>query len=120
MLHRAWIAREAPLARCPLSACRRSQTCRHDTDADPCRRLHQTQDAMRYELARKLQRWTAAVKRRDPEGKNFAAEGSPEFERRIKILYDGLRAADRAHSAAEMAARKPAKAKKPATTPSGG
>ena len=56
MLHPAWIAREAPLAQCPLAACRRSKQRRHSTDNDPSRRLHQTMHPARTELADMLDR----------------------------------------------------------------
>lgn len=115
MLHPNWIEREAPLPRCPLARCRRSATCHHATDEDPCRRLHQTKDEMRNTLARKLEKLTAEAVARDPEGKNAVPEGSPEHERRYKLLYDLLRARDEANSATEMAeiaARKAAKKRK--------
>ena len=103
MLHPAWIEREAPLPRCPLARCRRSATCHHSTDDDPCRRRHQTKDEMRTELARYLDKLSAEATARDPEGRNFAPEGSPEQLRRLKLLYDLLRARDEAHCAAKMA-----------------
>ena len=62
-----------------------------------------------------LAAWEVA---RDPEGKNAVPAGSPEHERRYKLLYDLLRARDEANSATEMAeiaARKAAQKKqKPA------
>jgi len=117
MLHGAWIEREAPLARCPLNACRRGGACRHTTDQDPCRRLHETKDALRIKLANKFARRAKAARRRDPEGRNSAAPGTPEFERRLKLIYETVRAADQANSAremAEIAARKKQR-KKPAS-----
>lgn len=114
MLHGAWIEREAPLARCPLNACNRSGACRHPTDQDPCRRLYETKEAMRLALARKLAGLARAARRRDPEVRNYAAPGTPEFERRLKLIYEAVRAADAAHCAAEAAERRRAK-KKPAS-----
>ena len=118
MLHPNWIERGAPLPRCPLARCRRSATCHFPTDDNPCRRLHQTKDEMRVELARYLEKLTAEAVARDPEGKNAVPPGSPEHERRYKLLYDLLRARDEANSATEMAeiaARKVAQKKqKPA------
>lgn len=96
MLHPAWIAREAPLAQCPLAACRRSKQCRHSTDNDPCRRLHETMNAARNELAVKLERMKRDMLAKQPPGvSHYAPEGSPEFERRMKRLYDWLRIADK-------------------------
>ena len=119
MLHPNWIEREAPLPRCPLPRCRRSATCHFPTDANPCRRLHQTKDEMRNALAEKLERMANEAAARDPEGKHFAPEGSPEQLRRLKMIYDMVRAADQANSAremAEIAARKKAmKTQKPAS-----
>lgn len=120
MLHPAWVAREAPLARCPLGACRRSHTCRHPGDADPCRRLHETKEAMRSTLADKLENMAAQARRRDPHGMNFAAEGTPEFEERMKFLYESVRAADEANCAAQKAAAQAQKNKKPVTPRAGG
>ena len=114
MLHPAWTEREAPLPRCPLARCRHSGTCHHSTDDNPCRRLHQTKDEMRTELARYLNKLTAQARARDPQGRNVAPEGSPEQQRRLKELYDLLRARDEANSATEMAeiaARKKAQKK---------
>jgi hypothetical protein len=108
MLNRAWVEREAPLARCPLNSCRRTGTCTHSTETDPCRRLHETRDALYIRLAGKLRRMAAEAERRDPEGKNFAAEGTPEFERRLRFLYDDLRDSeneDYARKLREAAAR---------------
>ena len=62
MLNRAWMEREAPLARCPLPACRRSGTCRHNTPTDPCRRTHQTRDALYNSIADKLDRMAVKLK----------------------------------------------------------
>ena len=119
MLHPRWIEREAPLPRCPLARCRRSATCHHSTDDDPCRRLHQTKDEMRNELARYLARLTAEAAARDPQGKNYAPPGSPEQLRRLKLIYDTLRERDAAYcaqQAAERAAREKAlKKQKPAS-----
>ena len=114
MLHPAWIEREAPLPRCPLARCRRSATCHHSTDDNPCRRLHETKDAMRMALAAKLRRLCKEAEARDPEGKNYAPPGSPEQLRRIKIIYDMVRAADEANSANEMAKLAARKKPKPA------
>ncbi|WP_374330783.1 hypothetical protein [Aestuariivirga sp.] len=116
MKMRYWVERPA-LERCPLSTCRRSGTCRHNTPADPCRRTHQTRDAMYNSIANTLDRLTAEAKRRDPEGKNFAPEGSPEFERRYSALYRALREREEDASAAGMAERATRRApkEKPAT-----
>lgn len=111
MKTRAWVERP-PLQRCPLAPCRRSGTCCHNTPTDPCRRTHQTRDAFYNAIAEKIERMTAEARRRDPVGKNFAAEGSPEFERRYTALYRAFRERDEASSAA--------KSEKPATAPSGG
>jgi hypothetical protein len=94
MLNAAWIEREAPLDQCPLAACRRSKTCHYPTDRNPCRRLHETKEEMRMELAAKLEALTAEARRRDPEGKNWVPDGSPEHERRLKILKQMLWQAD--------------------------
>ena len=118
MLHPNWIEREAPLPRCPLARCRRSATCHFPTDANPCRRLHETKDEMRDKLSEKLERICAEAVARDPEGKNYAPPGSPEQLRRLKLIYDTLRARDAAYcaqQAAERAAREKAlKKQKPA------
>ena len=123
MLHPNWIERGAPLPRCPLARCRRSATCHFPTDDNPCRRLHQTKDEMRVELARYLDKLTAEAVARDPEGKNAVPPGSPEHERRYKLLYDLLRARDEANSATEMAElaakRNAMKKQKPARAPRG-
>lgn len=103
MLNRAWMEREAPLARCPLPACRRSGTCHHSTDQDPCRRLHETRSQAYNKLAMKLERMAKEAAAADPEGKHRAEPGTPEFEQRLKILYDALRERDRAESGAELA-----------------
>ena len=94
MLNAAWVEREAPLDKCPLAVCRRQGICRYPTDKNPCRRLYETKDEMREKLAAKLQRLTAEVKARDPEGKNFAPAGSPEHERRLAHLKRMLWQAD--------------------------
>ncbi len=119
MLHPAWIEREEPLEACPLRACRRDGTCRHSTDRDPCRRLHQTQEQMRYELAAKLQRIGAEIIAARPPGMVYepTPPGTREFELKLKFLYDSLRAADRADTARRMAE---ARMKKPAGTGSAG
>ena len=122
MLHPDWIERDDPPARCPLPACRRSGTCHHSTDQDPCRRLHQSRDECRNALAARIERLTRAQRAKPGWQQNVAEEGSPEFERRMKILYDLLRAADEAGSARQReAAQKadgspqhPAKQEKPA------
>lgn len=121
MTKRARYPRSEALARCPLPACRRSQTCRHDSDDDPCHRFFETQDSAYNRLADKLEKMVAEARRRDPEGKNVAPEGSPEFERRHAALYRALRERDQANSANEMAelAQKRAAKRKPATTPRG-
>jgi len=110
MLNRAWIEREAPLARCPMPECRRSGTCHHSTDSDPCRRLHESRAAFYTKLARKIDRIVAQDIAARPPGVEVeeALPGTPEFERRLKILYDAMRARDIAESAAEMA-QKPKK-----------
>lgn len=116
MLHPAWIEREAPLAACPLRSCRRDGVCRHASDRDPCRRLHQTKDEMRYELAAKLERIAAEIIASRPPGMVYepTPPGTPAFERKLKFLYDSLRAADQAESARQMAE---AKRTKPAGKP---
>ena len=67
--------------------------------------------------ADKLEKMVAEARRRDPEGRNVAPQGSPEFERRHAALYRALRERDQANSANEMAelAQKRAARKKPAT-----
>ena len=112
MKTRAWVERP-PLQRCPLGPCRRGGTCFHNTPTDPCRRTHQTRDAFYNAIADKIERMTAEARRRDPDGKNFAPVGSPEFERRYSALYRSFRERDEAGSAA-------AKTEKPATAPSSG
>lgn len=106
MLNRAWVEREEPLPHCPLPACRRGGTCRHPTDEDPCRRLHMTRDACYWALAHKIERLQMEMIAKRPPGKvvKVARPGTPLFERRMKFLYDSLRAADQANSAKEMAA----------------
>lgn len=103
MLHPAWIEREAPLAACPLRSCRRDGVCRHPTDRDPCRRLHETKDEARYKLAAKLEAFTREAMARDPEGKHRVPEGSPEHERRMAFLKKLLHDADAAHCARQKA-----------------
>ena len=104
MRKRASVRREAPLAVCPLPACRRSGTCRFGTEADPCRRLYETQGHFYTQLARKIERLQREALARRPAGVTvaFAPEGTPEFEERLKHLYEGLRARDEAQSAGEM------------------
>jgi hypothetical protein len=97
MLNAAWIEREAPLDRCPLAVCRRQGICRYPTDKDPCRRLHETKDEVREQLAATLQRLTAEARARDPEGKNVAPAGSPEHERRLAHLKRVLWQRDHDH-----------------------
>jgi hypothetical protein len=111
MLNAAWIEREAPLAVCPLIACRRDGRCRHSTDRDPCRRLHETKDEARYALAAKLEAFAREAERRDPEGKNRVPEGSPEQERRLHFLKDLLHQADADECAREKAAAAAARRK---------
>ena len=94
MLNAAWIEREAPLDQCPLAACRRSGICHFPTGRNPCRRLHETTDAVREQLAATLAALTAEARRRDPDGKNWVPDGSPEHERRLKILKQMLWQAD--------------------------
>ena len=106
MLNPAWVEREDTLGICPLAACRRSRTCHHATEQDPCRRLHETRDEFYGRIAGKIDVLLAEARIRDPEGRNRVPEGSPEFERRLKHLYDMLRAADIAMTAREMAAKK--------------
>ena len=106
MLNPAWVEREDTLGICPLAACRRSRTCHHTTEQDPCRRLHETRNDFYGRIAAKLDVLIAEGRARDPEGRNRVPEGSPEFERRLKHLYDMLRAADIALTAREMAAKK--------------
>jgi hypothetical protein len=108
MLNPAWVERESPLDRCPLKSCQRDGVCRHATDRDPCRRLHETKDAMRYTLAKKLEAMTKEARRRDPEGRNYAAPGTPEHERRMKALKEALYEADAAHCKRVMAAERAA------------
>ena len=120
MRKRASVRREAPLAVCPLPACRRSGTCRHNTAADPCRRLFETQAHFYTQLARKIQRLQREALARRPPGVTVevAREGTPEFEERLKHLYEGLRAREEAQSAEgmpELAARK--KVKRPVPRP---
>ena len=103
MLHPAWIEREAPLAACPLRSCRRDGVCRHSTDRDPCRRLHETKDAARYKLAAKLEAFAREAELRDPEGKNRVPEGSPEQQRRLAFLKKLFDEADAAEYAREKA-----------------
>ena len=107
MLNRAWVEREEPLPHCPLPACRRSGTCQHPTENDPCRRLHETREAFYTALARKIDRIRAEIIASRPPGKvvKVAEPGTPLFERRHKALYDMFRAADQAHSARDMAER---------------
>jgi hypothetical protein len=107
MLNRAWDEREELLPHCPLPACRRSGTCQHPTEKDPCRRLHETRDAFYTALARKIDRIRAEIIASRPPGKvvKVAEPGTPLFERRHKALYDMFRAADQAHSAKDMAER---------------
>ena len=121
MTRRARYKRDVALKRCPLPTCRRSGTCLHHTEDDPCHRLHETQESLYNRVADTLDRLTAEARRRDPEGRNLAPEGSPEFERRMKFLYDSLRARDEENSAAEMAelAAKRARQEKPAGTAGG-
>jgi len=120
MKTRAWVERP-PLERCPLVPCRRSGTCRHNTPTDPCRRTHQTRDALYNSIADKLDRMTAEARRRDPEGRNFAPEGSPEFERRLSALYRAFRQWDEENSAARKAEGAAGRAReKPAMPPCGG
>ncbi len=105
MPNSAWIEREERLPRCPLPRCRRAGTCLHPDDKDPCRRLYVTRDAFYRALARKIDRLREEVLARRPPGMvvEVAEPGSPEFERRMKFLYDLLRAADQADSKREMA-----------------
>ena len=107
MLNRAWVEREEPLPHCPLPACRRSGTCRHPTDQDPCRRLHETREAFYRALAHKLDRLKKEIIARRPPGVvvKVAKPGTPLFERRHKALYDMLRATDQANSARQKAER---------------
>ena len=111
MLHPSWIEREAPLDACPIKACRRDGVCRHNSDTDPCRRLHEKTDAMRDRLARKLEAWTREAQRLDPEGKNRVEPGSYEHEMRLKYLKDLLHARDAAHTAERMKAERAARKK---------
>ncbi len=121
MLNRAWVEREEPLPHCPLPACRRSGTCQHPTEKDPCRRLHETREAFYTALARKIDRIRHEIIASRPPGKvvKVAEPGTPLFERRDKALYDMFRAADQAHSAKDMAERaakeRQAKKQKPAS-----
>lgn len=118
-----WHEREVPLARCPLPACRRTQTCRHDSAQDPCRRFHETQIGFYYRIAAKIDRIRAEVIAARPPGTvvPVAEEGTPEFERRYSALYRALRERDQENSAIEMAtpAARRAEKKKPATSPKG-
>lgn len=116
MLNPAWVEREDTLGICPLAACRRSRTCHHTTEQDPCRRLHETRNDFYGRIAAKLDVLIAEGRARDPEGRNRVPEGSPEFELRLKHLYDMLRAVDIALTAREMAAAAAKKAK-PARIP---
>jgi hypothetical protein len=75
---------------------------------------------MRSALADRLEHMAAQARRRDPHGTNFAAEGTPEFEQRMKFVYESVRAADEANSAAQMAAARARKKKKPASPHAGG
>ncbi|WP_421695528.1 hypothetical protein [Aestuariivirga sp.] len=105
-LHPAWIEREAPLARCPLNSCRRSGTCSHQESPTPCRRTHETKDAARNALADKIARLAAEIIAENPHNRHHAEEGTPEFNRRLKRMYDGIRAADEANSARLMEERR--------------
>lgn len=121
MTTRARFKRDVALTRCPLPACRRSGTCLHNTAEDRCHRFYETQDSLYNRIADKLDWFAAEARLRDPEGRNVVPQGSPEFERRLKFLYDSLRARDEAYSATEMAelAAERAAAKKPAPPPDG-
>lgn len=118
MKTRASVRREAPLEVCPLPGCRRSGTCRHNTPADPCRRLFETQAHFYTQLARKIARLQREAIARRPRGVTvaFAPEGTPKFEERLKQLYEGLRATEQANSSA---AGKAARRRKPASAPGG-
>jgi hypothetical protein len=109
MLNPNWVEREEPLAMCPLAACRRNGICHHTTDRSPCRRLHEPRDDVYDRISAKIDVLLAEARIRDPEGRNRVPEGSPEFELRLKHLYDMVRAADIAQTAREMAAAKKAK-----------
>lgn len=70
---------------------------------------------MRYKLAAKLDRIAAEIIASRPPGVVYepTPPGTPAFERKLKFLYDSLRAADRAETArrmAEAATKKPAAA----------
>ena len=103
MLHPAWIEREAPLARCPLKACRRDKTCHHSTGRDPCRRLHETKDEMRYKLARKIEAYTAEIIRKNPDRVPHPYN-SPAQQRQLHAIHEFLREADEADWQREKAA----------------
>ena len=117
-----WYERQPPLARCPLFACRRSQTCRHTTKEDPCRRFHMGQDEAYTSWADDLDRRRREMiaNRRPGEVVEIAEPGSPLAEERLSLLYRLLRARDQEHSAQLMAerarARKAQKGRKPAST----
>ena len=98
-LHPAWIEREAPLARCPLGACRRSGICSHQDTPTPCRRTHETKDAARNALADKIERLMAEIIAKNPHNRQVAEPGSLAFENNLKALYDGVRQADEAYCA---------------------
>ena len=121
MLNPAWVEREAPLRACPLAACRRSGICRHQTDQDPCRRLHETRDAMYTALAIKLDRFKAQLIAERPPGPVLPdpQPGSALYESGIKYVYEALRAADQADSAREKAKDAAGEKQKPAMTPWG-
>lgn len=115
-----WMERERPLARCPVLRCRRSGQCLHAlSGTKPCRRTHLTGDEARHELADKLDRMTAELRSRPGWEKNYAAPGTPEFEMRLKMIYDMLRAADQENSAREMAAKRAAADMKNPPAPGG-
>jgi hypothetical protein len=113
-----WYEREAPLTRCPLIQCRRSGTCLHSTQEDACRRHFMTQDEFYTKLAFKIDRILKEIIANRPPGKKVkvAEPGTPLFERRLKLLYDSLRARDDAECAAQLAARRTG-TEKPADAP---
>jgi hypothetical protein len=114
MLNAAWIEREAPLDQCPLAVCRRQGICRYPTDKNPCRRLYETKDEVREQLAATLQRLTEEARARDPEGRNFAPAGSPEHERRMARLKRVLWQIDHDHCMQQKAEAEARAARGPA------
>lgn len=119
-----WYEREQPLARCPLLKCRRSNSCGHSTEEDPCRRHYMTQEQAYTLWAYDINRRCKEMIANRPPGEvvEVAEPGTPLFEQRLSLLYRLLRERDQENSANEMAelARRRGGAKKPATAPGDG